>query len=255
MGGCPSALRCGSCVALRATSPAVLALAVAPQNSLRSLRSLRSNSRGESVHEARCARRPRSAALLGAAEARRRAPAHGFAGHARSLGRGKARSGHRARDAPRAAGARPGEARARCPRLAFLSQEKSVLAKARAGGGRSASAAPSSAGLAGSARSAPRELTRRSCLSAESAANAASSATARKTEQRRGRGPQGHARAAAKRSTPPARAFARATAPKSIQQRGSNKKPRYPTANHKFALSSTWMATATNEGVSSCPSK
>ena len=83
------------------------------------------------------------------------------------------------------------------------------LAKTRAGGGRSASAAPSSAGLAGSARSAPCEPTRRSCPSVESEANAASSATARKTEQRRGRGPQGHARAAAKRSTSPARGFAR----------------------------------------------
>jgi len=35
---------------------------VAPQNSLRSLRSLRSNSRGESDNEARCARRPRPCA-------------------------------------------------------------------------------------------------------------------------------------------------------------------------------------------------
>jgi len=34
----------------------MLALAAAPRNSLRELRSLRSNSRGESVHEARCAR-------------------------------------------------------------------------------------------------------------------------------------------------------------------------------------------------------
>ena len=76
VGGCPSALRCGSVpgqglqalpararrarvhsgLLLVHARPALLGARGAPQNSLRSLRSLRSNSCGESVHEARCAR-------------------------------------------------------------------------------------------------------------------------------------------------------------------------------------------------------
>src|SRR6185369_7489387 len=51
-----------------------------PQNSLRSLRSLRSDSRGESDVEARALRAlTLPAALLGAAKSLRRPPAHGFA--------------------------------------------------------------------------------------------------------------------------------------------------------------------------------
>ena len=112
------------------------------------------------------------------------------------------------------------------------------IAKTRAGGGRSASAAPSSAGLAGSARSAPRGLTRRSCLSVESEANAASSATARKTEQRRGRGPQGHAGAAVKRSTPPARGFARHSIAhaESTHQSGSSRRRQRSGSRRRLPL-------------------
>ena len=185
---------------------------VAPQNSLRSLRSLRSNSCGESVHEARCARRPK-----GSAPRRRRGAPPGT--HPRLCDRRRCFAKRR-----RDAGIEPasrrtreqsrGRARRRLDACASpsLPQQRAVPAKTRAGGGRSASAAPTSAGLAGSARSAPRGLTRHSCPSVESEANAASSATARKTEQRRGRGPQGHAKAAVKRSTPPARGFARLSA-------------------------------------------
>ena len=50
-------------------------------------------------------------------------PAHGFAGHAGSLGRGTARCGHRARIAPRRARrCARGESQARCLRLAFSPQ-------------------------------------------------------------------------------------------------------------------------------------
>jgi len=59
-------------------------------------------------------------------------------------------------------------------------------ARLRAGGSGSEWAAPSSAGLVAARASAHRELTRRSCPSVESAANAASSAAGRETEQRRG---------------------------------------------------------------------
>ena len=55
-----------------------------PQNSLRSLRSLRSNSCGKSVHEARLSFGRRAAGdtpLLGATEARRSGPASTFAGY------------------------------------------------------------------------------------------------------------------------------------------------------------------------------
>ena len=48
--------------ALRSDCPAMLGLVAPSQNSLRSLRSLRSNSRGESEDEARCARRPQACA-------------------------------------------------------------------------------------------------------------------------------------------------------------------------------------------------
>jgi len=52
-------LGCGAYVrrsALRADFPAMLVPAATPQNSLRSLRSLRSDTCGESVHDSRCAR-------------------------------------------------------------------------------------------------------------------------------------------------------------------------------------------------------
>ena len=101
-------------------------------------------------------------------------------------------------------------------------------AKTRVGARRRASAAPSSAGLVVSARSAPRELTRRSCPSVANAVSAASSAADHEAEQHRGRGPQGHARAAAKRRRVPARGFARTTASKLNVRNGP--KPAGPCA-------------------------
>ena len=87
---------------------------------------------------------------------------------------------------------RAGTAPARCRRSAYpLQSARASPAKPWPGGGRSASAAPSSAVASVGARSAPRELTRRSCPSVESAANAASSAARPKDEQRKGTWPAG----------------------------------------------------------------
>jgi len=64
------AVRCGASAgrpARWAGCPAALGVEAPPSNSLRALRALRSNNDGESVHEARCARRPqplRSSATL-----------------------------------------------------------------------------------------------------------------------------------------------------------------------------------------------
>ena len=135
-GGCPSALRCGSCVALRATCPAVLAPWVAPQNSLRSLRSLRSNSCDESVHEARCARRPTALRFSSPQRRAAGAPTHGFAGNAGSLGRGTARCGLRARITPRRARRRARRIAGSMPaiRLPFPRTRRCLQRRARAAG-------------------------------------------------------------------------------------------------------------------------
>jgi hypothetical protein len=149
----------------------------ASRNSLRELRSLRSDNRDESDHEARCARRRKPCAprhRTGAAPAAR--PRLGSSS-ARSLWRG---AGARQASSLPCSGA----SRARCPRSALLLKRRMVpLAKPWAGVRWRACAAASSAGLAGSARSAPRDLTRRGCLSAVNAVRAASSATPRKPEQ------------------------------------------------------------------------
>jgi hypothetical protein len=96
---------------------------VARPNSLRSLRSLRSDNRRESVLEARCARRPRPCAPR--------------------------RHRNRPRRVPPAAQAP----------LAFFAEARDVSAKACPGRLRSASEAPSSAGRVARARSALRQLT------------------------------------------------------------------------------------------------
>ena len=189
VGGCPSALRCGGGPAgrrpLRCSRFGRVAelAAFAALSALRQLRRVSSRSALRAPTEALRSSPPQRRAAGHPPTALRDTPV---------LWERKARSGHRARIAPRArrrascrvAGSMP------ATRLLFR-KEPSVPAKTRAGGGRSASAAPSSAGLAGRARSALRGLTRRSCPSAASAANAASSATGRKTEQRRGRRPAG----------------------------------------------------------------
>ena len=194
----------------RATSPAVLGLAAPSQNSLRSLRSLRSNSCDESVYEARCTRGPQAL--------RSSAPQMRAAGHPPTALRDTpdlfVREGREAgiepasRRAPQ--GASNAESQARCLRFGFLHREVSVDCK-DAGGRRAQRICGAEEHRAcGRARSALRKQTRRSCPSAESEANAASSATGRKPEHRRGVGPRSGPTAAAKRSPPPARVFARA---------------------------------------------
>ncbi len=132
--------------------PAVLGLVAPSQNSLRSLCSLHSNSRDESVVDARCARGPR--ALRSSAAQRRCAgcPPEPLPKH----------RGIRCRHAI-AVGLRGG----RC----------------RAG---AISVATSSAGPGSARASALRQLTRRGCLNAVSAANEVSSAARPRTEQRSG---------------------------------------------------------------------
>ena len=137
---------------LRSDCPAVLGLGVAPNNSRRSLRSLCSDTFGESVDEAReYARRPQ--ALRSSAPHRSPTPgtAHRDARHC----------------------------------TLYESMTVSVSAKAWWGCGRGTWAAPRSAGLLAARASALRQLTRGGCLSVESEANAASSAAGQKTEHRR----------------------------------------------------------------------
>ena len=128
---------------------------VASRNSLRSLRSLRSKTRDESVVDARCARRPRACA-----------PRH---------------SRNRPHRVPPAAHPTV---------LAVRSRATNASAKAGVGSLWRASEAPRSTGLVAARASAHQELTRRGCLSAVSAANEASSATGHKTAHRRGVGAQ-----------------------------------------------------------------
>jgi hypothetical protein len=148
---------------------------VAPKNSLRSLRSLRSDSFGESVHEARCARRPRPCAAR--------------------------RPRNRPCRVPPAAQAPSGRA---------CSKHRNASAKARAGSRRRAYAQPRSAGLVDRARSAHRELTRRNCLTIVSAANEGSFSTG--PRDRASQGTLAQRGQALKRRRLPARAFARAHA-------------------------------------------
>jgi hypothetical protein len=65
--------------ALWADCAVLLGLGAASRNSLRELRSLRSDNRDESDHEARCRAPAPNPALLAAAHARPQTPAHGFA--------------------------------------------------------------------------------------------------------------------------------------------------------------------------------
>ncbi len=128
---------------------------VASRNSLRALRALRSNTRAEPVFDARCARRPRASA-----------PRH---------------SRNRPRRVPPAA----------LPAVvAFRLRTTAAGAKAGSGSLWRASEALRSAGLVAARASAHQHLTRRGCLSAESAANEASSATGHETEHRRAVGAQ-----------------------------------------------------------------
>ena len=122
---------------------------VARWNSLRSLRSLRSNSHRESVHEARCACRPRRCAPRRAQNRPHRAPPA---------------AQHRCR--PAVAQAHPAHhtnaAHRHMPWPGVpMRQRGHAGAGGWAGRGEGASEAPSSAGRVARARSAPRHLTRR----------------------------------------------------------------------------------------------
>ena len=102
----------------------------------------------------------------------------------RGLGAKWASSPHRARRSARQAGSMP---ELRLP----STKTRALLAKPWPGGGRSASAAPSSAAARGRARSALREQTRRDCPSVESAANAASFAAGHEARAAQGTWPAG----------------------------------------------------------------
>jgi hypothetical protein len=151
----------------------------------------------------RAARAAPNPALLAAAHARPQTPAHVFARRDRSLNREKASRRHRACDLPRPmAGSMPAMGRSLPPPPA--------RASGKAGGGRRAQrlCGGEQRRVGGGARSAPRDLTRRGCLSAVSAANEASSATRHQPEQRSAVGPLRGPTTAPKRSTPPAPGFA-----------------------------------------------
>ena len=219
-GGRPAALRC-SALRWRSGCPAVLGLGAAPRNSLRVLRPLHSNNRGESDDDACCARRPR--ALRSSPPHRRAAgrPPPALAGSAVPWGRGA----HPPRLRPASsASSRPTRSRSlpRCKaapnttrhhRLceggcSLLSANRSVAqAKGRRDGLRRACAAPRSTGLEARARSALRQPSRRGCLNAAAEGREVSSAAGP-----RDRAPQGsrsEARTAApKRRSPSLRPFA-----------------------------------------------
>ena len=156
--GLASRLRCASHSAL------------APRNSLHSLRSFRSNSRGESEVEARAARVP--SALL------RCSPPH--------------------KSPP------PGTAHRAVTLVVFDDAYHRGAGKAVGGCASAATyAAPSSTELmAARAQRALRVLTRRDCPSATNAVSEASFATGHEIEQRRGPGPAGRAAAFERRRIP-----------------------------------------------------
>ena len=150
---------------------------VAPANSLRSLRSLRSDSAGEMVDEARCARRPRPSAPRRHKNRPRRVPPA-----AKPNGGGD----------PERLNRHGGSAKAwpgRVQRFVWSVEERRAF---------------------GRARSALRRLTRFHCLSAVSEANAASSETGRMTEHRRAVVAQRRPRSR-RRCARPGRAFAATT--------------------------------------------
>ena len=152
---------------------------------------------------------PASPALLGAAEALRPPPArlfaiqrHLFAKEADAQASSLCVGRTRACGARREAGSMPASRLPSTQRTGVCRKDGGGCPAARLCGAEERS--PSVG-----ARSALRELTRRGCSSVESEANVASSAARPKGEHRRGRGPQGHARAAVKRRRAPAPGFAR----------------------------------------------
>ena len=166
-------------------------------NSLRSLRSLRSDSGAESDHETRCARRPQACAprrlrsrplRVPPAASRQRRALRTKALRLSETSRAGRRVGARGSVAACKRNAEGGALEMRALRLSCVSDNghrKGACgwAAARIGGAEKRRAR-------GRARSALRRLTRRRCLSAVSAANAASSAPGHETEHRRAVGAQ-----------------------------------------------------------------
>jgi hypothetical protein len=132
-------------------------------------------------------RTDRTPALLAAAQALHRTPAHDFAGHRQFIIGGRSQSGHRARLAPskRACGARQvaGSMPAACPSPSLSRPIVSRKAWGRPVRGCVCDGEERSAGVGARTR-ALRQLTRRSCLSVTSAASAASSAARPQREYR-----------------------------------------------------------------------
>ena len=193
---------------LRATSPALLGLAAPPHNSLRSLRSLRSNTCGEYVHEARCARGLQALRCSAPQMRCARRPPTSSRSTDGSLRR-KASRRHRAGGSPCRAPAARGEERARRPLLAFLSQRTGASRKDVGGCPAARICGAEQRRARGRARSALRGLTRRGCSSEANAVSAASSATDHEPEHRSAVGPCNGPTAAAKRRRVPAHRFAR----------------------------------------------
>ena len=187
--GCPSALSCGSCTALRAVSPAVLARVAPPRNSLRSLRSLRSDSLGEFDFTRRAAR-------AGHAKLRSSAPQMRAAGHPPTSLRGPARlfverlrreAGIEpaSRRAPQARAMPDSRARRLRCRLPLTKRCGGLQRRGRVAGG--ATLRRRGAQWLVAARAARLvKSTRRDCLSVVSAANEASFATGHETRAAQG---------------------------------------------------------------------
>jgi hypothetical protein len=162
------AVRCGASAgrpAHGAGCPAVLGVEAPPSNSLRARWALRSDSDGELVHEARCARGPRP---LRSSATLRRAATHHLP--PRGLPQGRAAGPHTMR-IPTVTGARPHPSRRRGP------------------GGRDVGSGEKRSGRVG-ARSAHPKLTRRRCLSGAAKGREASSTARPGREHRSGVGPQ-----------------------------------------------------------------
>ena len=147
---------------------------VAPHNSLRSLRSLRSNRCVESVNEARCARRPQGCAFRRPTNRPCRLPP------AARQARWCSTMRHATTGSRPEGGAAPGRlcAAEEANRDTSGPGDRLCLASGRA----SRPGAACKARARGRARSALRELTRRTCSSAANAANVASCATGHEAE-------------------------------------------------------------------------
>jgi hypothetical protein len=188
---------------------ALLGPVAASHNSLRSLRSLRSDKCDESVHEARYARPPQT---LRCSPWHRRATGQPPTAAQMALPhfeRERIEAGFE--PAPIRARRLGGAAEPQARSLRFglpLQQQQSVHCKGVAGRRAQRLCGAEQRRVRGGARSAPRELTRRVCLSAANAVRAASYAARHEPEQRTEVSPYVGLTAATKRSPLPGHAFA-----------------------------------------------